>query len=93
MFEHQVLIMVVLVYQLVLLFVKLNNLIQLKIFHNLDVDNSVKLLYMIDYIFVDNVFLSKNIQENDNHWNHFLLKHRIEMVQHHNKVFYDQEII
>jgi hypothetical protein len=25
--------------------------------------------------------------------NHFLLIHKIKMVQHHNKVFYDQEIV
>ncbi len=42
---------------------------------------------------MDNVFLWKNNQEDDNHSNHFLLKHRIEMVQHHNKEFYDREII
>src|SRR6202044_2286415 len=88
-----VLIMVFQVYQFDLLFVKVNNLIQLKNVHNLDVDNEVKQLYMIDYIFVDNVFLLKNIQENDNHLNHFLLKHKIKMVQHHSKVFYDREII
>jgi hypothetical protein len=85
--------MVFQVYQFDFLFVKVNNLIQLKNVHNLDVDNEVRQLYMINYIFVDNVFLWKNIQENDNHWNHFLLKHKIKMVQHHNKVFYDREII
>jgi hypothetical protein len=93
MFAHLMLLMVFPVFPLVLLFVKVNNWTQLKIVHNLGVDNAVKLWYMRDYISVDNVFPWKNIRENDNHSNHFSLEHRIKMVQHHNKVFYDREII
>jgi hypothetical protein len=48
---------------------------------------------MRDYIFVGNVFPWKNTQENDNHWHHFLLEHKIKMVQHRNTEFYDREII
>ena len=40
-----------------------------------------------------NVFPWKNIRENDNHSHRFSSEHRIEMVQHHNKEFYDREII